>query len=70
MKILVVSNMFPDKKHPSAGVFVKRFCEEISKIGINYDLSVMYGHDKKIGKNYKIFKILSSDVFKNNFQEI
>jgi UDP-N-acetylglucosamine transferase subunit ALG13 len=59
MKILVVSNMFPDSKHPSAGIFVKKFCDEISEIGINYDLAVMKKPDTKIKKikNYLQFYI-------------
>lgn len=57
MKLLVVSNMYPDRKHPSYGVFVKKFCNEIGKIGIEQDRSVMHKSDTKIGKiiNYVCF---------------
>lgn len=50
MKILVVSNMFPDSKHPSYGVFVKKFIDELDAIGINYDKSIMVKNDGKIRK--------------------
>lgn len=52
MKVLIVSNMFPDNKHPSAGIFVKKFCDELEKIGIKYDLSVMYKYDTYMSKVY------------------
>lgn len=50
MKVLIVSNMFPDKNHPSAGIFVKKFCDEIKKLDIKYDLSVMYKSDTFMSK--------------------
>lgn len=50
MKILVVSNMYPDEKNPSYGIFVKRFCEQLEYIGISYDKSVMYKGNGKVQK--------------------
>ena len=50
MKILLVSNMYPDKKHPSYGIFVKRFANELEKLGICYDCSVMHQKNCKIEK--------------------
>lgn len=50
MKSLIVSNMFPSKKYPTAGIFVKRFCGELDKIGVPYDLSVMYWQPNKFKK--------------------
>lgn len=50
MNILVVSNMYPDVKNPSYGIFVKKFCDEIKRIGINYDLSVMRKSTTKLKK--------------------
>lgn len=66
MKILLVSNMYPDDKHPSYGIFVKKFAEELDKIGVSYIKSVMYQSDKKLGKlmsylvfyTYTFFKVL------------
>ena len=57
MKMIVVSNMFPDEKHPSYGTFVKKFTDEIEKIGIDYHLAVMHQATSKIGKmkNYVSF---------------
>jgi len=50
MKLLVVSNMYPDKSAPSYGVFVKNFCQQLQTLGIDYDLSVMHKSNSKIGK--------------------
>lgn len=55
MKILVVSNMYPNEEYPFYGVFVERFCHEIKKIDIQYNLAVMY---KKNRKYVKIFSYL------------
>ena len=57
MKILVVSNMYPDDKHPSYGVFVKNFCEQLGILGIEHSKAVMYKSDSKMGKivNYITF---------------
>lgn len=51
--------MYPDEKHPSAGIFVKKFCDEVSKIGIEYDLGVMRWYDNKLEKvvNYIKFYV-------------
>ncbi|WP_395549344.1 MULTISPECIES: PssE/Cps14G family polysaccharide biosynthesis glycosyltransferase [unclassified Lacrimispora] len=50
MKVLVVSNMYPSKKYPSAGIFVKRFCDELDKINVSFELSVMRWNKGKIKK--------------------
>lgn len=59
MKILIVSNMFPSKKYPSAGIFVYRFCEILNVIGISYSKSVMQWTTNKYRKvlNYMSFYI-------------
>lgn len=51
--------MYPDERHPSAGIFVKKFCDEISKIGIKYHLGVMRWYDNKLEKivNYINFYV-------------
>ncbi len=41
MRILIVSNMYPSKKCPYYGIFVKKFVDQLSYIDINYSLSVM-----------------------------
>lgn len=53
MKILVVSNMFPDDSNPSYGIFVKRFCDQLSLIGIQYETAVMLKGSSKIDKIFK-----------------
>ena len=49
--------MFPDKKHPNYGVFVKNYCEQLDKLDVKYDLAVMKKSD------YKIFKLLNYFIF-------
>ena len=48
--ILMVSNMYPDIKHPSYGIFVKKFCDQLDLNGIKYSLSVMHKADSKVWK--------------------
>lgn len=57
MKILVVSNMYPSKKYPSYGIFVKNYCNQLEELGINYDTAVM-----KKGSNI-IMKMLRYILF-------
>ena len=52
-KVLVVSNMYPNKEYPSYGVFVKNFCDQLSEIGIKYDVSAL---TKTKNKAVKILK--------------
>lgn len=63
-KILVVSNMYPDEKHPSYGIFVKKFCDQLDLLNYKYSLSVMRKADGKVKKaiNYLFF------YFKTFFQ--
>ncbi|HFU4095360.1 TPA: glycosyltransferase family 4 protein [Streptococcus suis] len=57
MKVLIISNMYPDDKNPSYGVFVEKFCNQLEKIGLSYNLSVMYKANSRISKikNYIFF---------------
>ena len=57
MKILVVSNMYPSKKYPSYGIFVKNYCNQLKELDINYDTAVM-----KKGSNI-IMKMLRYILF-------
>lgn len=50
MRIEVVSNMFPDEKHPSYGVFVKNFCNILDNIGIDHKNHVMRKKDSVFSK--------------------
>lgn len=59
MKVLVVSNMYPDKKFPSAGIFVKKFCDQLSDIGVEYELSVMRKRKNPLGKLWGYFAFYS-----------
>ena len=64
MKILLVSNMYPDKKHPSYGIFVKRFADELNKIGVLQCKSVMHQHDGKLRKALGYFVFYAGTFFK------
>lgn len=57
MKLLVVSNMYPNEKFPSYGIFVKNFCQQLEELEIQYSLSVMQKSVNKLSKifNYFIF---------------
>lgn len=59
MKILVVSNMYPSKKNPSFGTFVKNFCVQLDEMNLTFEKSVMLKASSKIGKiwRYIIFYI-------------
>ena len=51
--MLVVSNMWPDKAHPSSGVFVMRFVNQAEAIGWRCDLAVMHSPNNKFDKILK-----------------
>ena len=53
MKMLVISNMYPNKKNPSYGIFVKRFCDELDVLKKKYDLAFMTKSNNKIEKTIK-----------------
>ena len=55
MKILIVSNMYPSNKYPAYGTFVRNFCEQLTELGINYDLSVMHKSANKVSKIWRYF---------------
>lgn len=52
MKLLIVSNMYPSKKAPSYGVFVRNFCRQLDTLQIRYRLVAMA---KAGGKLQKLF---------------
>lgn len=68
-RILVISNMYPDSRHPSYGVFVKRFVEQAEDIGCEVALSVMLKADgcaKKAIAYLKFYvKTFFNVLFKN-----
>lgn len=53
--MLVVSNMWPDKAHPSSGVFVMKFVNQAEAVGWRCDLAVMHSSDGKFEKVFKYF---------------
>lgn len=64
MKVLIVSNMFPDEKHPSYGIFVKRFCSQVKMIGIDYDEAFMYKKDNAFLKLFGYIEFYLITLFK------
>ena len=53
--------MYPDDKHPSYGVFVKRFVEQARTSGLHVSLSVMHQSDSMLSKlvKYVVFYFLT-----------
>jgi len=67
MKFFIVSNMFPDEKHPSYGIFVKHFCEQLDSLQIAYDTSVMKQADNPIQKLLRYMKFYVGTVVRMLF---
>ena len=61
MKILVLSNMGPNKRHPNYGVFVKNFCENLTDEGIDYEWIYIKKPKNKLDKaiKYSVFFLKS-----------
>lgn len=57
-KILVVTNMYPDKKHPSYGVFVENFCKQLTANEIAFDIVYINKKDSKFKKMYSYLKFI------------
>jgi len=57
--VLIVSNMYPDRKYPFYGTFVKNFCKQLESIQVDYKLAVMTKKSSPITKaaGYIIFYI-------------
>lgn len=53
MKVLVVSNMYPNNKYPHYGTFVKKFTNEIEVLSITYDKIVMKKEENSLVKYFK-----------------
>lgn len=69
MKILIVSNMYPDKKNPSTGTFVKNFCEQLELLGIKYGKSFLKKKDTKILKVVAYCSFYLKSFYKCVFQK-
>lgn len=55
MKILVISNMYPNEKYPSFGIFVRNFCKQLDLLNIDYDKLVICKTNSRILKVFKYF---------------
>lgn len=66
--MLVVSNMYPDDRHPSYGVFVRRFVEQSRDAGFSVSLAVMCKSDSTVSKFVRYISFYLSVLFKALFQ--
>lgn len=64
MNVLIVSNMFPDKKNPSYGIFVSRFCKQLEQLDVSYDKAVMNKGINKIRKVLNYIKFYCETFIK------
>ncbi len=63
--MLLISNMYPSKKQPSYGTFVKNFVYEMSKYNINFNFVLIKGKGKnKIEKVFKYLHFYTTIIFK------
>lgn len=69
MKILVVSNMFPDNENPSYGVFVKNFCDQLGDIGVQYKQVTMKKKNGKFKKILGYFTLYFNSFIQSLFHE-
>lgn len=74
MRILVLSNMYPSKKYPNYGVFVKNFVEKLLDENININIVCIKGRENiKIKKICKYFIFIFKSIFcilRNNYDVI
>lgn len=68
MRILLVSNMYPDSKHPTYGIFVKKFYDELVKLEIHCEQCVMHQSDSSIEKIVGYLKFYIKSFYKAVFQ--
>lgn len=59
MKMLLISNMYPNKANPGYGVFVKNFCESVENFNIEIKKIVMYKNNCK----FRFIKLLSYIIY-------
>lgn len=64
MRILLISNMYPNEKNPSYGIFVKKFHDKLSEFGIEFEKVVLFKCDNKIMKLINYFKFYINIVLK------
>ena len=59
IKVLLISNMYPSLEHPSYGIFVRNFEDNITNYGFHFDKAVIRGRGKglieKFGKYVSFF---------------
>lgn len=65
MKILIISNMYPNKKHVNYGIFVRNFKDDLENNSIETELVAIKGKGKTIfQKLYKYIVFITSSMFK------
>lgn len=63
MKFLIISNMYPSKKAPHYGVFVKNLNEQLEQLGHQYDLIKIKKQKNIILKLLNYFKLVAGSIF-------
>ncbi len=63
VKLLVVSNLYPNEAHPAYGTFVARFCEQLDTLEIDYDKVVMYQSNGKLKKAWGYVRFYIASFF-------
>lgn len=64
MKVLVVSNMYPSKKYPAYGVFVRNQVEALRQSGVQIELAIIQDRRKGLLPNLKKYGMLLYQVIK------
>lgn len=67
MKVLVIANMFPSKRFPTYGTFIRNFCNQLNEIGVQYEKVVMYKQTNTIKKMLSYAFFYFSSFFRTLF---
>lgn len=74
MKILLISNMYPSKGHPTYGTFVKNFESQLKEEGFEISKAVIEGRGKskveKLKKYFNFFQDVVNAIKKNDYDLI
>jgi glycosyltransferase involved in cell wall biosynthesis len=68
MKILLISNLYPSKKYPHFGTFVKTFEDGLTSRGVEIEKIVMLKSDGYLKKLYFYFYFFLKVIIKCNFR--
>lgn len=65
MKYILISNMYPSKKYPGYGTFVKNICDGLNKIGMSMvGKAIIKGKSiNKVSKIFSYFKLYTETIY-------